>query len=292
VQSVPISRIRIPEFRVRTLANERVSKLLKESYKQIGWVHRPIVRKKGKYYELVAGEKRIEVAKSLGKKQIEVEVIQADDKLAKVVELVENIARGKVDYLSVLDAVYDLTEKHKLKLEQVSLLTGIKKETLERVAKLKQADDFILEAIRDGEISFSHALELMRLPSEDLRRYYLDQITRYGVSVEKLRIEIQRFFYQLEMAKKYEPLKTTQELVETLEPPRPKLHYPASCRDCIRILEKLDELVKLKLDKKLCDMEFKRVINLAEHLWKYAENFFPEKKQESAEAKLSELEGE
>jgi hypothetical protein len=39
-------------------------------------------------------------------------------------------------------------------------------------------------------------------------------------------------------------------------------------------------------------MKFSKVINLAEHLWKYAENFFPEKAEEAGTEKKTGLEGE
>lgn len=74
-------------------------KELENSVRQSGIIQPLIVRKSGKKYEIVAGERRWRAAKAVGLKKVPVVVRKYDDATMKEIALVENLQRSDLDPL-------------------------------------------------------------------------------------------------------------------------------------------------------------------------------------------------
>jgi len=62
----------------------------------LGVIHEPVVRCTARgEYELIAGAHRIKELEAKGEKTVKCKVIDADDRLALEINLIENIARGE-----------------------------------------------------------------------------------------------------------------------------------------------------------------------------------------------------
>ena len=66
---------------------------LSESIKQFGVIQPLIVKKKGDYYEIIAGERRWRASKKAGLKKVPVIIKEYDDKEILKISLIENLQR-------------------------------------------------------------------------------------------------------------------------------------------------------------------------------------------------------
>ena len=66
---------------------------LTESIRRHGVLQPLVVRKKGKFYELNAGERRLRAARAAGLKEVPILLVEADDDKAAELGLIENLQR-------------------------------------------------------------------------------------------------------------------------------------------------------------------------------------------------------
>ena len=92
VLSLPISRVEPREAQPRTNFDEAALQELAESISEYGVIQPITVRKLDSgYYQIIAGERRWRAARLAGLKEVPVRVVEADDKLATEMALVENL---------------------------------------------------------------------------------------------------------------------------------------------------------------------------------------------------------
>ena len=96
--SLPISKVEPKADQPRTTFDEVALTELSESIKQHGIIQPITVRKlPSGYYQIIAGERRWRAARMAGLKEVPVNIIEADDKLAAELALVENLQRADLN---------------------------------------------------------------------------------------------------------------------------------------------------------------------------------------------------
>jgi ParB family chromosome partitioning protein len=223
-QDVLLIDIENPPFHDRTTISESSILGLAENIKQVGLINPIILRKKpnGKF-ERIAGFRRIEAVKKLGWDRINSIVLDIDEKLALLIMLSENIQREDLnpydEVLSLLQLIavnLDLTED-----EVKSLLYKIKnyvsgnikeltedeietKEIINQILsktgkynfqgfinrlRILNLNHLIIEALRNKEIQYSHAIQLNKIKDEKLLKNLINQVITKKLSKDDL-IEI------------------------------------------------------------------------------------------------------
>jgi len=138
LETISLEAIKIPEVRVSSILDEEQKALLASTVKELGTIQDIVVRDLGAgQYELVAGKSRLAELKKLGITAYAVKVIGANEKLALIMNIVENVARGSYDYLSVARAIRKLREM------------GSTDEELERVFPWKSRWITFIEDLQD-----------------------------------------------------------------------------------------------------------------------------------------------
>ena len=96
--TLPISKVEPKADQPRTTFDEVALAELSESIKQHGIIPPITVRKLPTgYYQIIAGERRWRAARMAGLKEVPVNIIDADDKLAAELALVENLQRADLN---------------------------------------------------------------------------------------------------------------------------------------------------------------------------------------------------
>lgn len=93
IEKLPIDKIVPNPNQPRETLNPESLQELVESIKQLGLLQPILVRPKGDYYEIVAGERRYHAAKASGLKEIPVIIKDIDDQTAWDIALTENLQR-------------------------------------------------------------------------------------------------------------------------------------------------------------------------------------------------------
>jgi len=95
---VPISRLRFPYESLRLEPSEELEELV-ESIRGVGVLQPILVRPKGEFLEVVAGERRAKAAEKAGLVRVPVIIKKLSDEEADVARLIENIQRRDLSSL-------------------------------------------------------------------------------------------------------------------------------------------------------------------------------------------------
>lgn len=143
---------------------------LAASLQTYGLLQPIVVRRKGRKFELVAGHRRLEAARSLGWEYINAVVRRAGDDEAYLLTLVENLQRADLSPREEADALAVLIRERGWSTRQVA---GAIHRSQALVSKrLRVFDDQMLgPAVLGSQITISAAEELLSVPQE--QRYDL-----------------------------------------------------------------------------------------------------------------------
>ncbi|MCC6095821.1 MAG: ParB/RepB/Spo0J family partition protein, partial [Eubacterium sp.] len=99
-------------------------KELADSIRQYGVIQPLLVQKKGKYYEIIAGERRWRAAKEAGLKEIPVILKKFDEQKTMEISLIENIQRENLNAIEEAEAFQKLIESFQMTQEEVAEKVG------------------------------------------------------------------------------------------------------------------------------------------------------------------------
>lgn len=110
-EMINLNDITAAPFQPRKLFNKEKMQELADSMKEQGLIQAITVRPLGKGYQLIAGERRVRAAKTIGWTEIRAEICQMDDMEAEEKSVVENYQRGDLEGEELEDIVHSLWVK-------------------------------------------------------------------------------------------------------------------------------------------------------------------------------------
>ena len=122
---LPLDKVKPAKRQPRQEVSEKELRELTRSIKEKGFIQ-PIVAREisGGSYEIVAGERRYQAAKSLGLKEIPTIIKELDDKEAFVLAIVENLQRQDSNPIEEAEAFKRLIEDFDFSLEDIAKFVG------------------------------------------------------------------------------------------------------------------------------------------------------------------------
>tara|TARA_Y100000588_G_scaffold159168_1_gene173076 strand:+ start:1094 stop:1960 length:867 start_codon:yes stop_codon:yes gene_type:complete len=167
--------------------NEEEMDNLANSIKQNGIIQPLTVREleDGKY-ELIAGERRLRAAISIGLKSVPTYILSigADIEMMEYA-LVENIQRVNLNAIEEAEAYAMLSGKHKLTHEEISQRVGKQRSTIANSLRLLKLPPEIKIALKRGDISSGHARAILSLRKSLHMQALYQKIIREKLSVRK-----------------------------------------------------------------------------------------------------------
>ena len=206
IERIPLDKISPhPQNRPFGGFNEGKLAQLAESIKRIGVQQPAIVRKKGKGFELVAGERRWRASKIAEVDHLPCIVKDLTDAEALHIQLIENVQREDIHPLDEASG-YDLLRREggydvELLAQEVGRTPAYIYQTLKLLSLIKPAQDLL----REGQISKAVAVHLARLEPEEqetvLKEYLTFWRIKQGISAADLASYIERtILHQLSKA--------------------------------------------------------------------------------------------
>ena len=159
---------------------------LAQSIKEKGVIQPLLVRRKGDFYELIAGERRLRASKSLGLNEIPVIVKDIDDRDSLEYALIENIQRESLNPIEEAHAYQHLMEKFQVTQEKISEGLGKARTTIANTLRLLKLPHEIQDEMKKGRISFAHGRALLEIEDENQQRRLTQDIISKGLSVREL----------------------------------------------------------------------------------------------------------
>lgn len=189
---VKIEQIRPNPFQPREYFDQQSLEDLTQSIKEKGVIQPVLVRRKGDYYELIAGERRFRAANLLNLQEIPVIIKDVDDQGSLEISLIENIQRQDLNAIEEARAYQYLIDKFEVTQEKISEVLGKSRVSITNTLRLLNLPQEIQEDIRRGRITFAHGRALLEVEDINQQRRLAKEIISKGLSVRELENLVKR----------------------------------------------------------------------------------------------------
>jgi ParB family chromosome partitioning protein len=159
------------------------------------------VRKKGEYYYLIAGERRLRACKHLGYSKIKAVVINVTDIESAILALIENIQRQDLDFFEEAQGYKQLSDEFGLTQVEIAKRVGKTQSAIANKIRLLQLPADIRWVIREHGLSERHARALLKLESQEDMKYILSRIIEGNLTVSQTERLISDFLSGKKIAK-------------------------------------------------------------------------------------------
>ncbi len=183
---VQSEQIKPNPFQPREDFNQQSIEELAQSIKEKGVIQPLLVRRRGDNYELIAGERRLRAANSLGLKEIPIIVRNVTDQDSLELALIENIQREDLNPIEEAHAYQHLLDKFNVTQEKISEVLGKARVTITNTLRLLKLPHEIQEEMKKGRISFAHGRALLEIEDANHQRRLAQDIIAKGLSVREL----------------------------------------------------------------------------------------------------------
>ena len=165
---------------------------LAESIAIFGILQPLIVQKKGKYYEIIAGERRWRAAKLAGLRKVPVIVREYTNQEVMEISLIENIQREDLNPIEEAAAFQRLIEEFNLKQADIAKRVSKSRAAITNSLRLLKLDERVQKMLIDGIISVGHARALLGLEDCDMQYEAAAKIATDSLSVRETERLIQK----------------------------------------------------------------------------------------------------
>ena len=184
-----LSQIRANQYQPRTSFDQKKLEELAESIKKHGVIQPVLVRKDGKGFELVAGERRFRAAKLAKLKKIPVVVSNISDVQSLEIAILENIQREDLNTLEVAKGYQRLKDEFGYTQEAVAKSVGKPRSSVANSLRLLTLSPKIQDEIDKGAISEGHAKVLLSVDGTKAEQLLM-RIISENLSVRDLEKQI------------------------------------------------------------------------------------------------------
>lgn len=205
-KQLPLHRVEPNPDQPRQDFNEEELQSLAESIRVHGVIQPLTVRETSDgYYQIIAGERRWRASRLAGLTEIPALVIEADDKTAKELALIENLQRQDLNSVEEALGYQSLMDDFGLTQEEAAERVGKSRSAVANALRLLTLDEKVLEMIRVGSITAGHARAILMLKSEKKQVEAAQKIANLGLSVRQAEL-LCKNMSQEQQEKKEEPV--------------------------------------------------------------------------------------
>lgn len=184
--SLPISKVEPKADQPRTVFDEVALAELADSIKTHGIIQPITVRKlPSGYYQIIAGERRWRAARMAGLKEVPVNIIEADDKTAAELALVENLQRADLNPVEEARGYQRLIKEFGLTQEEAAQAVGKSRPAITNAMRLLALPEEVLQLLEGGMISAGHARAILAIEEDDLKTEAAKMVVAKGLSVRQ-----------------------------------------------------------------------------------------------------------
>ena len=137
------------------------------------------------YYQIIAGERRWRASRMAGLKEVPVTIIEADDKTAAELTLIENLQREDLNPMEEARGYEALISDFGMSQEETAKSVGKSRPAVTNALRLVKLPKSIVSLVEDGSLSAGHARALLPLPTEALQKEAAQRIMDQQLSVRQ-----------------------------------------------------------------------------------------------------------
>ena len=185
-QKLPIYKVEPNPGQPRHDFDEEELQALADSIEEHGIIQPLTVRELSNgYYQIIAGERRWRAARLAKLQEVPVVIIEADDKKAMELALIENLQRQDLNPVEEALGYRSLMEDHGLTQDDAAKRVGKSRPAVANALRLLNLSPEVLEKVRDGSLSAGHARAVLSLKTEKKQLEAAQKIIALGLSVRQ-----------------------------------------------------------------------------------------------------------
>lgn len=186
IREVKISEIKSSHYQPRRYFDLDKQKELADSIREKGIIQPILIRPSKDGYELIAGERRLQAARSIGLDRIPAIVKDVIDNEVLEIALIENIQREDLNPIEEAEAYQRLIKEFNLTQESVANKVGMDRSSVTNTLRLLKLPLEIQKQVSTGVISMGHARAILSLESEIQQLEVCEKIVKKGLSVREV----------------------------------------------------------------------------------------------------------
>ena len=137
------------------------------------------------YFQIIAGERRWRAARIAGLDEIPAVVIEADDKKAMELALIENLQRQDLNPVEEALGYQSLINDFALTQEEAATRVGKSRPAVANALRLLSLAPAVLDRVRKGELSAGHARAILTIKDPKKQTEVAQKISALGLSVRQ-----------------------------------------------------------------------------------------------------------
>jgi ParB family chromosome partitioning protein len=185
VQRVPLNRIRPCPLQPRKDFSDEALKELADSIREQGIVQPLIVRERGGFFELIAGERRWRAAQLLNLPEVPIITREADDRAVLELALIENLQRENLNAIEEAHGYAQLAQQFQLTQEDIAAKVGKSRAVIANALRLLKLPSPVQKYLRDGRLSVGHAKVILGLADENQQQLAAERVIKEGLNVRQ-----------------------------------------------------------------------------------------------------------
>ena len=190
--SVPISQVESCSSQPRKYFDEATLADLAASIREHGIIQPLTVRKLSSgYYQIIAGERRWRAARIAGLSEVPVIVMEADDRKAAELAMIENLQREDLNPMEEAAGYQTLVETYHMTQEEAAKRVGKSRSAVANSMRLLSLSPAVRKLVEDGSLSAGHARALLTL-NPSMQESTARSIIAGGLSVRQTEALVKR----------------------------------------------------------------------------------------------------
>ncbi len=185
IHTVNIDELLVCPFQPRRHFDEEQINELAESIKERGLLQPLVVRTVEGSYELIAGERRLRAARSLGMKKIRVIIREATDYEVAELTLIENLQREDLRPLEEAEQYKMLQTHFGVKQGDIARHVGKPRSVIANMIRLLDLQDDVRAMLNDELITIGHAKVLLQLKDPETQLRAAERIIQRKLTVRQ-----------------------------------------------------------------------------------------------------------
>lgn len=187
---VPIDRVVPNPWQPRSVMDPEKLAELAESIRDHGIIQPLLVTEERdadgeRYYQLIAGERRLRAAKAAGLERVPVTIRQSTPQELLELAIIENVQRADLSPLEEAASYQRLIDEFNLTQQQVATRVGRSRVAIANTLRLMALSSELQQSLADGEITEGHARALLGVTDEGLRRDIWQQVVEHHLNVRQ-----------------------------------------------------------------------------------------------------------
>ncbi|MCP1146618.1 ParB/RepB/Spo0J family partition protein [Lysinibacillus endophyticus] len=186
IEKISLQKLVVNPFQPRkTFDDEKIDELA-QSIKEHGIIQPIVVRKKGKKFEIVVGERRFRAAKLANLEEIPAIIREMTEEQMMEVAILENLQREDLTPIEEAEAYQSLIEKLNFTQEELAKRLGKSRPYITNHMRLLQLPDEVRELVNNGKLTMGHGRTLLGLKNKRRIPEVAEKVVKHELNVRQL----------------------------------------------------------------------------------------------------------